>query len=54
VISPGIPRQLVDAAKAGSLRCTPARRCCPLGSFEGIPIVTAREAVDRLEARDKN
>jgi putative PIN family toxin of toxin-antitoxin system len=25
----------------------------PLGSFNGIPIVTAREAVERLEARSK-
>jgi len=25
----------------------------PLGSSQGIPIVTAREAVERLEARSK-
>ena len=30
------------------------RDLLPLGSYEGIPIVTAREAVERLEARSKN
>lgn len=29
------------------------RDLLPLGSYEGIPIVTAREAVERLEARSK-
>ncbi|OYU44180.1 MAG: putative toxin-antitoxin system toxin component, PIN family [Burkholderiales bacterium PBB4] len=29
------------------------RDLLPLGSFQGIPIVTAREAVERLEARRK-
>jgi putative PIN family toxin of toxin-antitoxin system len=29
------------------------RDLLPLGSFQGIPIVTAREAVERLEARGK-
>ena len=29
------------------------RDLLPLGSYEGIPIVTAREAVKRLEARSK-
>lgn len=29
------------------------RDLLPMGSFQGIPIVTAREAVERLEARSK-
>ena len=29
------------------------RDLLPLGSFQGIPILTAREAVERLEARSK-
>jgi predicted nucleic acid-binding protein len=29
------------------------RDLLPLGFYEGIPIVTAREAVERLEARSK-
>lgn len=29
------------------------RDLLPLGSFEGIPIITARAAVERLEARSK-
>ena len=29
------------------------RDLLPLGSYQGIPIVTAREAVERLEARSK-
>ena len=29
------------------------RDLLPLGSFQGIPIVTAREAVERLQARGK-
>jgi uncharacterized protein len=29
------------------------RDLLPLGSFQGVPIVTAREAVERLEARSK-
>lgn len=29
------------------------RDLLPLGSFQGIPILTAREAVERLEARNK-
>lgn len=29
------------------------RDLLPLGSYEGIPIVTAREAVERLEARGR-
>ena len=30
------------------------RDLLPLGSYQGIPIVTAREAVERLEARGKS
>lgn len=30
------------------------RDLLPLGSYPGIPIVTAREAVERLEARSKS
>ncbi len=29
------------------------RDLLPMGSFQGIPIITAREAVERLEARGK-
>lgn len=29
------------------------RDLLPVGSFQGIPIITAREAVERLEARSK-
>ena len=29
------------------------RDLLPMGSFQGIPIITAREAVERLEARSK-
>lgn len=29
------------------------RDLLPMGSFQGIPITTAREAVERLEARSK-
>jgi hypothetical protein len=29
------------------------RDLLPMGSFQGIPIITAREAVERLEARSE-
>jgi uncharacterized protein len=82
VIAAGLPRRLIDGAKAGEFElCTSEvllaellevlsrviaaavtgqadliasgdkRDLLPLGTFEGIAIVTAREAVERLETR---
>ena len=81
VIAAGMPRRLIDGAKAGEFElCTSEvptdpdddhviaaavtgqadliasgdkRDLLPVGSFQGIPIITAREAVERLEARSK-
>lgn len=66
VIAAGLPRRLLDGAKAWEFElCTSEmlladliasgdrRDLLPLGSFHGIDIVTAREAVERLEARGK-
>ena len=49
--------QVIAAAVAGQadlIASGDKRDLLPLGSFQGIPIVTAREAVQRLEARDKS
>ena len=42
------------AGQADLIASGDKRDLLPLGSFQGIPIVTAREAVQRLEARDKS
>ena len=45
---------VLAAALAGSadlIASGDKRDLLPLGSYQGIPIVTAREAVERLEAR---
>ena len=41
------------AGQADLIASGDKRDLLPLGSFQGIPIVTAREAVQRLEARGK-
>ena len=41
------------AAQADLIASGDRRDLLPLGSFQGIPIVSAREAVERLEARSK-
>jgi uncharacterized protein len=77
VIATGLPRRLVDGAKAGEFElCTSevllaelldvlsrekfAARLSQAGltpqgivDVQGIPIITAREAVERLEAKNK-
>jgi hypothetical protein len=40
-------------AQADLIASGDKRDLLPLGSFQGIPIVTARDAVERLEARSK-
>ena len=50
------PDHVLAAARAGAadlIASGDKRDLLPLGSYEGIPIVTAREAVERLEARHK-
>ena len=42
------------AGQADLIASGDKRDLLPLGSFQGIPIVTAREAVQRLEVRDKS
>ena len=39
------------AGQADLIASGDKRDLLPLGSYEGIPIITAREAVSRLEAR---
>ncbi len=39
------------AGKADLIASGDKRDLLPLGSFQGIPIITAREAVERLDAR---
>ena len=41
------------AGQADLIASGDKRDLLPLGSYSGIPIVTAREAVERLEARSK-
>jgi putative PIN family toxin of toxin-antitoxin system len=41
------------AAQADLIASGDKRDLLPLGSYQGIPIITAREAVERLEARGK-
>ena len=41
------------AGQADFIASGDRRDLLPLGNFEGIPIITAREAVERLEARSK-
>ena len=50
------PDHVLAAALAGAadlIASGDKRDLLPLGSYEGIPIVTAREAVERLDARLK-
>ena len=42
------------AGQADLIASGDKRDLLPLGSFQGIPIITARKAVQRLEARDKS
>ena len=65
VSPPSVPRvvptdpdddHVLAAALAGNadlIASGDKRDLLPLGTFQGIPIVTAREAVERLEARSK-
>ena len=41
------------AGQADLIASGDQRDLLPLGSFEGIPIVSAREAIERLEARNR-
>lgn len=41
------------AGQADLIASGDKRDLLPMGSFQGIPIITAREAVERLEARSK-
>ncbi|MFO1267347.1 MAG: putative toxin-antitoxin system toxin component, PIN family [Rubrivivax sp.] len=41
------------AGQADLIASGDKRDLLPMGSFQGLPIVTAREAVERLEARSK-
>ncbi len=41
------------AGQADLIASGDKRDLLPLGSFQGIPIITAREVVERLEARSK-
>jgi uncharacterized protein len=42
------------AGQADLIASGDKRDLLPLGSYSGVPIVTAREAVERLEARSKS
>lgn len=65
VSPPDVPRvvptdpdddHVIAAAVAGQadlIASGDKRDLLPMGSFQGIPIITAREAVQRLEARGK-
>ena len=47
---------MIAAAVAGQadlIASGDKRDLLPMGSFQGVPIITAREAVERLEARSK-
>jgi uncharacterized protein len=41
------------AGRADLITSGDKRHVLPLGSYQGIPIVSAREAVERLDARSK-
>ncbi len=43
----------IQASQADLIASGDKRDLLPLGSYQGIPIVTARAAVERLEARSK-
>ncbi|MBQ1765409.1 MAG: hypothetical protein IIZ92_21250 [Aquincola sp.] len=55
IISYGVPRRLLDGARRGEFGLVSSEsvlsELLPLQHHAGIPIVTAREALDRVEAR---
>ena len=53
VIGTGLPRRLVDGAKADVIASGDKRDLWPMGSFQGIPILAPAEAVTVIGAMGK-
>ena len=52
VISAGLARQLREAVKAGEIEWCTSEVLLALGSYQGIPIVTARQAIERIATNE--
>ena len=52
VISAGLARQLMEAVKTGEFEWCTSEVLLALGSYQGIPIVTARQAMERIATNE--